>query len=56
MEPSGSVAASARQSASAVASSSAVENYCIEHFGRGLEVVARAYAETIPDENAAPFL
>lgn len=42
--------------ATAVRSSEAVLNYCVTHFGNGLEVCVGAYAKGIPGEEDSPFL
>lgn len=42
--------------ATAVCNSADVLNYCIQHFGRGLDVHVGAYAQAVPGEKDAPFL
>lgn len=42
--------------ATAVCNSTDVLNYCVEHFGRGLDVHVGAYAQAVPGEKDAPFL
>lgn len=42
--------------ATAIASSDAVKDYCIAHFGRGLAVQVGAFAALFPSENDSPFL
>jgi hypothetical protein len=41
--------------ARAIAASENVRAFCVEHFGRGLDVHVGAYAAQFPDENDAPF-
>ena len=42
--------------ATAVCNSADVLNYCVQHFGRGLDVHVGAYAAAVPDEKQSPFL
>lgn len=42
--------------ATAVCNSEAVKDYCVQHFGRGLDVHVGAYAAAVPGEKDAPFL
>lgn len=42
--------------ANAVANSEDVQTFCVEHFGRGLQVVVNSYAADIPSEKIAPYL
>ena len=42
--------------ATAVCESVDVLNYCVQHFGRGLDVHVGAYAQAVPGEKDAPFL
>ena len=42
--------------ATAVCNSADVLNYCVQHFGRGLDVHVGAYAQAVPGEKDAPFL
>ena len=42
--------------ATAVCESVDVLNYCVQHFGRGLDVHVGAYAQAAPGEKDAPFL
>lgn len=42
--------------ATAVKNSTAVLDYCVTHFGRGLEICVGAYASGIPTEDNSPFL
>lgn len=42
--------------ATAVCNSATVRDYCIEHFGRGLDVHVGAYAAAVPGEKQSPFL
>ena len=42
--------------ATAVCNSEAVRLFCVEHFGRGLDVHVGAYAAAVPGEKDAPFL
>lgn len=42
--------------ATAVCNNMDVLNYCIQHFGRGLDVHVGAYAAAIPGEKQSPFL
>ena len=39
-----------------VRDSEAVRAFCVNNFGRGLEIYVCAYAAAIPDEGVAPFL
>ena len=39
-----------------VRDAAAVRDFCVQHFGRGLEVHVCAYASAIPGEGEAPFL
>lgn len=42
--------------AEAVADSAEVLDFCVEHFGRGLDINVGAYAQCIPTEDDSPFL
>ena len=42
--------------ATAVCESVDVLNYCVQHFGRGLDVHVGAYAAAVPGEKQSPFL
>lgn len=42
--------------ATAVCGSADVLNYCVENFGRGLDVHVGAYAAAVPGEKQSPFL
>lgn len=42
--------------ATAVCNSEAVRLFCVEHFGRGLDVHVGAYAAAVPGEKDSPFL
>ena len=42
--------------ATAVCESADVLNYCVQHFGRGLDVHVGAYAQERPGEKNSPFL
>ena len=42
--------------ATAVCESVDVLNYCVQHFGRGLDVHVGAYAQVRPGEKSSPFL
>ena len=42
--------------ATAVCNSADVLNYCVQHFGRGLDVHVGAYAQGRPGEKSSPFL
>lgn len=42
--------------ATAVMNDADVRDYCIEHFGRGLQVCVGAYPSGIPSEDDSPFL
>ena len=42
--------------ATAVCNSTDVLNYCVQHFGRGLDVHVGAYAAAVPGEKQSPFL
>ena len=42
--------------ATAVCNSADVLSYCVQHFGRGLDVHVGAYAAAVPGEEQSPFL
>lgn len=42
--------------ATAVCESVDVLNYCVQHFGRGIDVHVGAYAASVPGEKQSPFL
>ena len=42
--------------ATAVCNSADILNYCVQHFGRGLDVHVGAYAAAVPGEKQSPFL
>lgn len=42
--------------ATAVCESVDVLNYCVQHFGRGIDVHVGAYAAAVPGEKQSPFL
>lgn len=42
--------------ANAVAASEEVKTFCVEHFGKGLQIIVNSYTADIPSEKIAPYL